>query len=190
MSLPHIRNSQAGVNKYDPVHSSIFEVQFTLPEPLRKDFGRDEAILSEHVLKVSGLEKLHAAPDTGTQKFMGTDRSFINPAMDSTRAEIQIDFSLNLRNKVDNYIYKLLRAWARLGYNISTGERHLKTDYCSDWMRISVANREGDIFHDILFKDMMMNGGLEGYNELDYSSNDPVQISAKFVSDWWDDLTA
>ena len=29
--MPHITNSQAGTNLYDPVHKSIFEVYFTLP---------------------------------------------------------------------------------------------------------------------------------------------------------------
>ena len=190
MALPHIKNSQAGINKYDPVHNNIYEVYFTLPEPLRKDFAKDEMILTEHVLKVSGLDALQKAPETGIQKFMGTDRSYINPKVDSTRAELSIDFSLNLRNKTDNYILKLFKAWANLGYDISTGERHLKLDYCADWLKISQANRNGDIWRDVIFKDAMMNGSIEGLSDLDYESSDAQQITVKFVSDWWDDLLA
>lgn len=190
MALPHIKNSQAGINRYDPVHNNIYEVYFTLPEPLRKDFAKDEMILTEHVLKVSGLDALQKAPETGTQKFMGTDRSFINPKLDSTRSEFSIDFSLNLRNKTDNYILKLFKAWANLGYDISTGERHLKLDYCSDWLKISQANRNGDIWRDVIFKDVMMNGSIDGLSDLDYESSDAQQITVKFVSDWWDDLLA
>lgn len=190
MSLPHIRNSQAGVNLYDPAHNCIFEVYFVLPEALRAKFASDEALLTEHVTKVSGLDQLHNAPGTGTQKFMGTDRSYINPKMDSTRIEFSIDFTLNLRNGTDNYIYKLLKAWTRLGYNLATGERHIKKDYCSNWLRIAIANRAGDVYQDVVFKDVMMNGGLDGFSDLDYESTEPIQITAKFVSDWWDDVDA
>ena len=56
MALPHIKNSQAGVNLYDPVYKSIFEVYFTLPDAIRGEFAKDEVLLSQHVTKISGLE--------------------------------------------------------------------------------------------------------------------------------------
>ena len=185
MALPHLSNSQAGVHKYDPVNKSIFEVYFTLPEPLRAQFGKDEIILTEHVLTVSGLDALYRAPETDVQKFMGTDRSYIKPTIGETRANIEIEFSLNLRNGTDNYIAKLLRAWAALGYDMNTGARSLKKDYCAEWLKISIANRAGDIFQEIVFKDVMMNGALEIDGGLDYTADDALQCKAKFVSDWW-----
>lgn len=190
MALPHIKNSQAGVNRYDPVHNSIFEVYFTLPESLRAEFQKDELVLTEHVLKIDGLAALYNTPGTGTQKFMGTDRSFINPTLDNTRAELSVDFTLNLRNGTDNYILKLFRAWAALGYDVATGKRSLKKDYCADWLKISIANREGDIYQEIVFKDVMMNGALETEGSLDYSGNDAIQLNVKFVSDWWEEVVA
>lgn len=190
MSLPHIKNSKAGVNKYDIVTKNIFEVYFTLPEALRATFAKDEQLLTEHVTKVSGLDALHRAPTTVTQKFMGTERSFIQPKLDSTRAEIGVTLTLNLRNKTDNYIYKLIKAWSKLGYDIATGERHLKIDYCADWLRIAVGNPAGDIYRDIVFKDVMMSDAPTGLDDLDYDSADPVEIEIKFVSDWWQDVEA
>lgn len=190
MALPHITNSQAGVNRWDPVHINIFEVYFTVPEPLRAKFGKDEMLLTEHVTKISGLDQLHNAPGVGQQKFMGTDRSYINPKMDNTHAEIEVEFTLNLRDKTDNYIYKLLKAWAKLGYDMETGERELKADYCADWLRASMANRKGDIIKDVVFKDVMMNGGLSGFSELNYETAEPITLTAKFVSDWWKDIDA
>lgn len=185
MSLPHITNSKAGVNKYDPVFSNLFEVYFTLPEPLRERFGQDEALITEHVLKISGLNNLTKAPGVGQQKFFGTDRSYIQPKLDNTYAEISIDLTLNLRNKTDNYIYKLFKEWAMLGYDIRTGQKHLKKDYCADFLKVSVANAEGDIYHEVVFKDVMMNGGVEGIDELNYDTADAQQITVKFISDWW-----
>lgn len=185
--LPHLTNSQAGVNKWDPVHTNIFEVYFTLPEPLRAQFGKDELLITEHVLKISGLGALHKAPGTSSQKFMGTDRSYINPKMDSTRAEISIDFSLNLRNGTDNYIYKLFKAWSKLGYNNMTGERVLKSDYCADWLKVAIGNRVGDIYEEVVFKDVMINGDIDGGDEYNYDTTEALQITVKFVSDWWTD---
>ena len=190
MSLPHIKNSQAGINLYDPVHKSIFEVYFTLPEALRAEFAKDEVLLTEHVLSVDGLAALYQAPTVEQQKFMGTDRSFIKPTVDSTKAELSIKFSLNLRNGTDNYILKLFRAWAALGYDIATGKRSLKKDYCAQWLKVSIANREGDIFQEIVFKDIMMNGPLEYDGALDYTDGGALELTVKFVSDWWDEVVA
>lgn len=191
MALPHLKNSTAGRNKFDPVHNNIFELRFTVPEALRNTYGKDEVLLTEHVTKVTGIgAALNKAPGTGTQKFMGTDRSYITPKLDSTRAEFSVEFTLNLRNDVDNYIYKLLRAWAALGYDINTGARSLKRDYCADWMDLAIANRAGDIYHEIIFKDVMMNGDLGGPADYDYESGDAQVITANFVSDWWEETMA
>ena len=170
MALPHIKNSEAGVNRYDPVHKSIFEVYFTLPEALRNEFAKDEILLTQHVLTVSGLDALYRAPEVDVQKFMGTSRSFIKPTVGDTHADIEIEFSLNLRNGTDNYIAKLLRAWGALGYDIKTGKRTIKKNYCADWLKISIANRDGDIYQEIVFKDVMMAGPVEIDGGLDYRS--------------------
>lgn len=190
MALPHIKNSQAGVNKWDPVHKSMFEVYFTLPDALRNNFAEDEVILTEHVMNIDGLAALYKTAGTDSQKFMGVDRSYIKPTMDNTKAEITVEFSLNLRNGVDNYVLKLFRAWAALGYDIASGKRSLKKDYCADWLKVSVANREGDIYQEVIFKDVMMNGDLEMDGALDYTAGDALTLKVKFVSDWWEETVA
>ena len=190
MALPHLQNSTAGRNKFDPVHANIFEVRFTLPEAIRAAFGKDELLLTEHVTKISGLDALNRAPATGVQKFMGTDRTYLMPRLESTHAELEAPFTLNLRDDVDNYIYKLFRAWIALGYDINTGARALKREYCADWMNVAIANRRGDIFREIIFKDVMINGDLTGMDELNYETGDAIEISVKFVSDWWQETNA
>ena len=187
MALPHITNSQAGVNKWDPVHSNLFEVYFTLPEALRAEFGQDEALITEHVLSISGLAALHKTAGTGSQKFMGTTRTYIQPGVDDTSAEITVKFSLNLRNGTDNFIYKLFKAWSRLGYDINTGEKSLKKDYCADWLRIKIANRAGDVYEDVVFKDVMLADSISGPDEYNYETLDAQELEVKFKSDWWTD---
>jgi hypothetical protein len=97
---------------------------------------------------------------------------------------------LNLRDDTDNYIYKLFRAWAALGYDVNTGARSLKREYCADWLNISVANRAGDIYWNIIFKDVMLNGGLGNLGELDYEQDEAATLSVKMVSDWWQETQA
>ena len=188
--LPHITNSQAGRNLWDPVHTNIFEVAFTLPEALRAKYGQDEAILTEHVTKISGLDALHKGPEASQQKFMGTDRSYLKSNLDSTHAELEVTFTLNLRNETDNYIYKLFKDWTFLGYNVNTGERHLKQDYCAQWFKASMANRNGDIIKETVFKDVMLSGGITNFNELSYESGEALEITVKFISDWWQEVDA
>ena len=191
MALPHIQNSQAGRNKWDPVHANMFEVLFTVPEALRNEFGKDEALLTEHIKKIDGLGALGMAPAVNSQKFMGTDRSYIVPKLDNTYAELSMDFTLNLRNDTDNYIYKLFRAWAALGYDVATGARSMKRDYCADWLNVSVATRNGDIIQQVIFKDVMLAGPLEGsWTTLDYEAGDAVELSVKMRSDWWTESLA
>ena len=190
MALPHITNSEAGRNLYDPYHNCLFEVYFTLPQLLRAQFGQDEALLTEHVVKVSGMDALDKGPETLTQQYQGTTRTYVKPKVDDTSAEITIDFNLNLRNGVDNYIYKLFKAWKNLNYDLETGTIVLKKDYVAEWLRVCIANRAGDIIKEVVFKDVMLKGNVEGLGDLDYSSTDAVNITVHFVSDWWRETIA
>ena len=188
--LPHITNSTAGRNKYEVLYKNIFEVMFTLPAALQGDFGSDTALITEHVLTVGGLDALDKAPEAGTtQKFMGTTRTYLNSGVDDTTATITIKLSLNLRNAIDNYIYKIFRAWSKLGYDIATGERSaLKTDYTADFLQISVGNRVGDIYRRVVFKDVMLNSINGGMSDLDYTStSEAMEMEITLKSDWWDD---
>ena len=187
--LPHITNSMAGREKYDVLYKNIFEVMFTLPAALQSQFGSDIALISEHVLTVSGLDALDKAPEAGTtQKFMGTTRTFLNSGVDDTSAAITVKLSLNLRNAVDNYIYKIFRAWSKLGYDIATGEKSLKTDYTADFVRISIGNRAGDIYRRVTFKDMILSKVNSGLSDLDYGDASTIlEMEVEFKSDWWTD---
>ena len=190
MALPHIQNSEAGRNKYDPVHKSIYELYFTLPEAIRSRFAQDEALLTEHVLTVGGLDGLYKGVEADAQKFMGTSRSFLKPTVGDTFAEITVKFSLNLRNGTDNYIYKLFNAWKKLGYDMATGERHLKADYCADWLHLKVANRVGDVYHDVVMKDVMLVGAVVLSADYDYAADDALELEVKFRTDWWEERNA
>lgn len=183
--LPHISQSTSGNNKYDPVYNNIFEVYFTIPEHLQGQFGNDVAVLTEQVKSVSGLASLDKAPSTKTQTFLGSTRTYLASRLDTTSHELSIVFQLNLRNGTDNFIYKLLKAWNSCGYDMNTGSTTLKPGYCADWVKIVIGNRGGDIFREIIYKDVMPTGGLEGWDEATYDGEgELIEITMKFVSDW------
>ena len=189
--LPHIKNSVAGVNRQDPVHKSLFEVYFTLPEALREQFANDEATLTEQVQTISGLATLDKGPNAGEQKFMGTSRSYLEPKLDNTYHELTIKLTLNLRNRTDNWVYKLFKAWNKLCYDMSTGETVVKQDYLADWIKVSIGNRAGEIYREILYKDVMLFGGLGGdLDDLNYTENAHVELEVKFRSDWAEEINA
>ena len=52
-------------------------------------------------------------------------------------------------------------------------------------MKISIANAAGDIYREIVFKDIMIAGPIEGLSDLDYNSSEPQPLTVKFASDWW-----
>jgi len=189
LTLPHIKNMAAGINKWDPVHKSIFEVHFTLPEAIAGEFTEDTALLTTQVFSVSGLDALQKTTAPGEQKFYGVTVSFLNPTVDTTAADLTIVFNLNLRNVTDNYVLKLFRAWSKLSYDLSDGTRGIKTDYISDNLRIAEANRNGEVWRSYVFHHVMLTGvtGLEG---LDYTANDAVQLTCTFRADFWDDELA
>ena len=184
--LPHIKNVKSGINKYAPVHNSVYEVYFSLPEQIAGQFKEDEVTLTEQVTQVTGLDVLQKTTPAGEQKFMGVTVSFLNPVLDTTPAELEITFNLNLRNVTDNFVLKMFKAWENLSYNLQDGVRGIKTDYISDNMRIAEANRNGQIWRAYIFHHIMLTD-VTGLNELNYSNNDARTLVCKFRCDYWDD---
>ena len=184
--LPHVRNIKSGINRWDPNHSAVFEVYFTLPAAIQGQFAEDEAILTEQVTDVSGLDQLQKNTPVGKQRFMNVDVSHSAPVIDETRATITIVFNLNLRNVTDNFVLKVLMAWKNLNYNLADGTRTLKNEYVADNLRIAEANRDGTIWRSYVFHDVIL-GDVTGIDTLNYDDNEARKITAVFVSDFWDD---
>ena len=191
MSLPHIKNSKAGINRQEPLFKQLFEVYFSIPEPLVAEIGAEDVnVLTEQVKGVSGLDTLTKSPGMVEQTYMGATRSYLGAGLDSTAHDISITIQLNLRNATDNYIFKLFKKWNKLGYNMETGDRSLKDEYVADFLRVVQFNKRGDIYRDITYHDIMlmevtgMDGGEYG------NATDIYELNIKFRSDWADDVDA
>lgn len=187
--LPHIKNIKSGINKWDPVHKSVWELYVTVPDVLQSTFGEDAQILTQQVTNVAGLDALQKTTAAGTQRFLGADVSYLNPLLDTTVADLTITFNLNLRNVTDNFVLKLFKAWENLSYDMSDGTRGIKVDYISDVFRIAQANRNGEIWRSVIFKHVMLTG-VTGLDDLDYTTNDALTLQTTFRSDYWEDELA
>ena len=189
--IPHVRNVVAAQNYYDPNHQAIFEVYFTLPQKVKDKIGgsssEDEATLTEQVVSVSGLDALQKTAQAGTQKFFGVDASYSNPSLDQTYCEFTVVFNLNLRNVTDNWVFKIFKYWSQICYDVATGQRTLMSEYMSDLLRISEANRNGDIWRTVTFH-RGFPVEVSGLDTLEYTNNEARKLTVKFRSDWWDEV--
>ena len=187
--LPHVLNVQAGANKWDPVNNAVYEVYFTLPDGIKAEFAADEAILTEQVISVSGLNGLDKTTGEGKQTFLGASVSFQEPVINDTFIEFTIEFNLNLRNKTDNFVHKLFRAWEQLNYNLADVTRTLKSQYCSDSFRVSEANRDGSIHRSFALHHVLL-CEVNGADTLDYTNNEARKLSCRFRADYWEEVFA
>ena len=192
MPLPHIKNTEAGNNKFDPMMGSIFEIVFTVPAAMNAalgDVNKELTILTQQVTDVSGLDALQKTVAAGSQKFLGVDVSFLNPVLDNTYAEITVNLNLNLRNTIDAYVLRVFKLWSKLGYDLQSGARTLKKDYVADSLVVLEANRNGVIWRKATFKDVML-VGVTGLDTLDYTNNEARKLQCVFRSDYWDEELA
>lgn len=183
MALPHFNQSKASKNLYEPIHQNLFEVTFLPPAGVT---GGD--LLLEHVNTVSGLDGLNPAVDAVGQKYKFADRSYAGMP-GQTFVDIAINFSLNLNEANQMYIYKTLKDWYKKIYNPLTGEMGLKVDYTGD-MIIVEYNRAGDIYRKITLNDVFPTGNPTGLDGHDYNSADALAMDMTFRCDYWNEELA
>lgn len=188
--LPHITNVQAGIEKWDPMHSSIFQVSFTVPFIMQGEYNQDELlILSQQVVSVNGLDSMQKPLQTHTMKYLGVDVAFFMPRLESTGIDFNIVFNLNLRNVSDAYVFKLFKEWYSHIYNLSTGVVALINQVKAQTMTILEANRDGTVWRQIVMENIVMTA-MTGLDTLDYNSSDARQLTVTFHADFWDETIA
>lgn len=191
-SVPHIKSVEAATNKYDPVHSSLFALQFSYPDNMPQLTGTGVSdivnILPQQVTTVSGLDALQRTVQAGSQKFYGVDVSYLNPVLDNTFAEFTIEFNLNINDAQDVYVLSFFKAWSKLGYGLANdayaGQRKLKKDYTASELFVWQANRDGFIWREVKFINVMLTN-VTGLDSLDYTNNEPAKLTCTFRADEW-----
>ena len=177
--LPHYQNSKASSKWYEPFYQNLFEV--TVIPPATVSGG---SILLEHVNKISGLTQDRGS-EAVQQAYKFAKRSYASGVIADTTNDLKIEFSLNLSDSNELYVYKTLRDWQRLVFNPLTGEQGLKKDYIGTII-VTNYNRKGDIFWQRTFHDCFITGDLPEFG-LDYGAGEVLALEVGFKSDWWEE---
>jgi hypothetical protein len=145
--------------------------------------GDDTGLILEQVKTIGGLNNLNPAVDAIGQKYKFADRSFASMP-GQTFMDLTVNFSLNLNEANENYIYNTFRNWYKLIYDPLTGEMGLKKDYVGS-MIIVQYNRAGDVFRKITAKDVFPTGQPDFVDELSYETPDAVDLTMTYRCDHW-----
>ena len=177
--LPHYQNAKASSRWFEPFYGNLFEVSIMPPATVSGG-----SILLEHVNKIGGLTQDRGS-EAITQSYKFAKRSYASGLPSDTVNDLSIDFSLNLNDANELYVFKTLRNWSRIIYNPLTGEQGLKKDYIGTII-VTNYNRKGDIFWQRTFHDCFPTGDLPEF-ALDYQATDALAMEMKFRSDWWEE---
>ena len=142
-AFPHVTQSTAAVNKYEPVVASNFNCQFVLMGQLKEKLG-DYSFLREYVKNVSGLF-IEYAGNTIEGGYKTTKFRY-----DSNDKQTYYDITVSFFNFLDNeskqFVYNSLVAWSRVKYNPMTGEKTLKNVYADACIVVEKYNRDGTVY--------------------------------------------
>lgn len=185
VTFPHVTNSTAAVNKYEPVVGSNFNAHFVLMGALKDKLG-DYTFLREYVKSVAGLfvEKAGNTIEAGfkTTKFR----------YDSNEKETFYDVEIAFHNFLDNdsrmFVYNAICAWSRFKHNPLTGEKTNKKDYASAQIVVEKYNRDGSIYWRRIGHHLFPMSDILDM-PADYSNHDMSELNITFNVDWVSDVT-
>jgi len=177
--LPHYREDQTSKKnrQFEPVQANLFEVTVLAPDIVEANTD----MLLQHVNSISGLGGIHREVAAIEQKYKFATRSYAG-VPDGTALDVTVNFSLNLNDSNQAYVYKTLREWYRAQYNPETGEMGLKKDYCGTIVIVQF-NRKGDIFRKVTLEDCFITSGLGFTDTLDYGTADAQALEVTWRSD-------
>lgn len=176
--LPHYLNNRASTKNYEPLYQNLFEVSIIPPTTVA---GGE--LLLEHVRSVSGLDTDRGS-DAVDQAYKHAKRKYASGVPTDTTVEVTLNFSLNLNDNNEMYVYKTLRDWQRKIHNPLTGEQGLKKDYVGT-MVVVMHNRAGDIFWQRTLYSVFPVGDMPSL-ELSYDDGAVLSLDGmRFSADYW-----
>jgi hypothetical protein len=178
MALPHYSEDQTSKKgrNFEPVQANLFEVTLLPPAGVA-----GQELFLQHVNSISGLDALAPAVDAIGQKYKFADRSYAGMP-GQTAVDITINFTLNLNDSNQAYLYKSMRQWYRAAYNPETGEMGLKKNYVGTIVVVQF-NREGDIYRKITLDDCFITSGVNLVAELNYETADAQALEVTWKCD-------
>lgn len=185
MAFPHVTNSTAAANMYEPVVPSNFLGTFVLMGSLKDALG-DYTFLSEYIKSIGGLfiEKSANTIEAGYQ----TTKFRYDSNEKETFYEIEVAFHNFLDNDNRMLVYNALAAWSRQKYNPLTGEKTLKKHYANACLVGEKFQRDGTIFWRRIAHNIFPMSDIGDQNG-DYTSHDMQELTITFNADYVSDVT-
>lgn len=182
MGLPHYNQDQTSRKgrNFEPVQTNLFEVTILPPSGVA-----NAPLLLQHINSISGLE-LYKEIAPVEQKYKWITRSF-GGTPDGTAVDVVINFSLNLNEANEAYLYKSMRQWYNLRYNPNDGSMGLKKDYVGSIVIVQF-NRAGDIFRTVTLEDCQISSALGFTPELNYETKDAATLEVTWRCDVWKEV--
>jgi len=175
MPHPHYSQARASNRNFEPVQNNLFEVTVFTP------LGDNTGLILQHVKNVDGLDDINPSIEAITQKYKQSDRSYAG-VPSQTYADITVNFTLNLNDANENYIYNIFRNWYKLIYNPQTGEYGLKKDYIGSIIIVRY-DRAGNIYRKLTLKSVFPTGRPDGMGNLDYENAEATELTITFRCD-------
>ena len=177
MALPHYSQDQTSRQgrQFEPVQANLFEVTLLPPAGVS-----DAPLMLQHVNSISGLD-LYKEVAAVEQKYKFSTRSYAGMP-DSTTLDVAINFSLNLNEANQAYLYKSMRQWYNNQYDPQTGAMGLKKDYVGTLVIVQF-NRAGDIYRTITLEDCFITSGLPFTTELSYETTEAQALEVTWRCD-------
>lgn len=185
MAFPHVTNSTAAVQRYEPVVGSNFIAHFVLMDSLKDALG-DYSWLSEYVKSVGGLfiEKAQNTIEAGFQT--------VKFRYDSNDKETFYDIEVAFHNFLDDnnrmLVYNALARWSREKYNPLTGEKTLKKHYANACIVAEKFQRDGTIYWRRIAHNVFPMSDLPDQMG-DYTAHDMQELTVTFNADYVSDVT-
>lgn len=177
MALPHYSQDQTSKQgkQFEPVQANLFEVTLLPPAGVA-----DAPLMIQHVNSIGGLD-LYKEIEAVEQKYKFSTRSYAGMP-DQTSVDVNINFSLNLNDANQAYLYKSMRQWYNNQYDPQTGVMGLKKDYVGTIVIVQF-NREGDIYRTVTLEDCFITSGLPFTNELNYETTEAQVLEVTWRCD-------
>ncbi len=184
-AYPHITNSTAGSQRYEPMVASNFNCHFILLNKLKETLG-DYSNLREYVKAVNGLFIEYAG-----NTIEGSYKT-VKFRYDSNEKQTYYDVEVQFNNFLDGdsrpLVYNQLIAWSRFKYNPLTGVKTLKKDYADANIVTEKYNRDGTVYWRRIAHNVFP---MNDFPDMpgDYSSHDMQELSVTFNADYVTDVT-
>jgi hypothetical protein len=184
MALPHYSQDQTARSgrQFEPVQANLFEVTILPPSGVS-----DAPLMLQHINSISGLD-LYKEVAAVEQKYKFSTRSFAGMP-DATTLDVAINFSLNLNDANQAYLYKSMREWYNKQINPQTGAMGLKKDYVGTIVIVQF-NRAGDIYRTVTLEDCFITSGLPFTGELSYETTEAQALEVTWRCDTWKEVLA